>query len=302
MLVKMLKNSKVVFYIMRKNGYEALRSVLNKKYLISHVVIGKNRLLVNDYNQEIKKLCKLNNIKYYYKGSEPKVHKSYYIFAISWRWMISHPNKNLRIFHDSILPKYRGFTPLVNMLINGEKKIGYSAIFGSKEYDKGDIIETKQSNISYPIKIYDAINKNNLNLKILVKNILYKIFNSEKIKSKPQSQKRASYSVWRNEDDYFIDWKKSAVEIKRFIDATGYPYLGAKTRYGKNLEIFIYDVEVYKDINCENRDVGKVIFIDKKFPVVICAKGLIKITHAKYNFKKKMKNFLPLKSMRIKFC
>lgn len=297
----MLKKSKVVFYIMRKNGYEALRSVLNKKYLISHVVIGKNRKIVNDYNQEIKKLCKLNNIKYYYRGSEPKVLKSYYIFAISWRWMISHPNKKLIVFHDSILPKYRGFTPLVSMLINGEKKIGYSAIFGSKEYDKGDIIEIKKSNISYPIKIYDAINKNNLNLKILIKNILNKISNSERIKSKPQSEKRASYSVWRDEDDYFIDWKKSAVEIKRFIDAVSYPYQGAKTRYGKNLEIFIRNAEVYKDIHCENRDVGKIIFIDKKFPVIICSKGLIKITHAEFKFKKKMINFLPLKSMRNKF-
>ena len=71
--------------------------------------------------------------------------------AVSWRWMIKHPKNKLIVFHDSILPKYRGFAPLVNMLINGEKEIGVSAIFGADEYDS-EIISEKTT-ISYPIKI-----------------------------------------------------------------------------------------------------------------------------------------------------
>ena len=38
-------------------------------------------------------------------------------------------SENLIVFHDSLLPKYRGFAPLVSQLINGEEYLGVTAIF-----------------------------------------------------------------------------------------------------------------------------------------------------------------------------
>jgi methionyl-tRNA formyltransferase len=49
--------------------------------------------------------------------------------AISWRWMLKV--SNLIVIHDSLLPKYRGFSPLVNMLINGEDTLGVTVLFAT---------------------------------------------------------------------------------------------------------------------------------------------------------------------------
>jgi methionyl-tRNA formyltransferase len=60
--------------------------------------------------------------------------------AVSWRWLIDHPAEQLIVFHDSLLPRYRGFEPLVTSLVNGETRIGVAALFGASEFDTGDVI------------------------------------------------------------------------------------------------------------------------------------------------------------------
>ena len=64
-------------------------------------------------------------------------------FAIGWKWIIDNTSQ-LIVLHDSLLPKYRGFSPLVNSLINGDTLTGVTALFASSEYDKGEIIEQAQ--------------------------------------------------------------------------------------------------------------------------------------------------------------
>ena len=80
-----------------------------------------------------------------------------------------------------------------------------------------------------------------------------------------QDEKEATYSIWRDEDDYKIDWSKSSDEIKRLIDAIGYPYSGAITSNSKGERIRILDAEIIDDVFCEVRHPGKVIFINKGF-------------------------------------
>ncbi|MGV2436890.1 MAG UNVERIFIED_CONTAM: hypothetical protein LVT10_20020 [Anaerolineae bacterium] len=44
------------------------------------------------------------------------------------------------MFHDSLLPAYRGFSPTVWAIINGEDHTGVSLFHASEAYDTGDII------------------------------------------------------------------------------------------------------------------------------------------------------------------
>ena len=268
---------KIVLNLMTEKGLEILKYVISiNKEIIDHVVIARHVNIDNDFSSqsnkalchsdEIAKLCELNSLKHFYRGNEPKVDKNHYIFAISWRWMIKHPSNKLIVFHDSLLPKYRGFAPLVNMLINGEEQIGVSAIFGSSEYDKGVVIQQKGTQISYPIKIADAIKINNNNYLYLVEILVKKISKSEKITATTQFELNASYSIWRDFDDYFIDWTQSASEIKRFVDAVGSPYLGARSRISNGDELIIEDTIVVTDVHCELRHVGKVIFVEEGKP------------------------------------
>ena len=121
--------------------------------------------------------------------------------AISWKWIIEL-NNTLLVIHDSILPKYRGHLPLVSQLIDGEEEIGVTAILGNENYDEGDIIYTVKSRIKYPIKINDAIKIINTCYCETLEFLFENIKNNIQFNPTPQDHSKASYSLWRDEDDY----------------------------------------------------------------------------------------------------
>jgi methionyl-tRNA formyltransferase len=290
----------VTLFLMTEKGYEFLKLALKKyKSLIEIVVVGSDESLQKDFEKEIIQLCESEQINFIKRKDLSEI-KSQYAMAVSWRWMIDHPADQLIIFHDSPLPKYRGFAPLVNALINGEKEIGVSAIFGASDYDEGDLIYQSISKISYPLKIDEAIRINNINYLKCAEKVFTSLLNSEPLQASKQIESDASYSVWRDEDDYCIDWNKSSSEIRRFVDALGFPYKGALTSYqGKRLRIL--DVEEFEDVVVENRHCGKVLFVKHDKPVVICGKGMLKINHVILEEGNELKPFLPLQKFRVKF-
>ena len=83
--------------------------------------------------------------------------------------------------------------------------------------------------------------------------------------------------MWLDQEDYFIDWQWSAEKIKRFVDAVGFPYDGAKARLNEKV-IKLEVVQVVDDVYVEHRErhIGKVIFIDTA-PIVVCTSGLLKL-------------------------
>ena len=293
--------SKLGLIILGEKGYMVLESLFNSypKFLKT-VIIGSDTRVKDDFSKKSYLFCKKNKICCELTNAA-KNHLSTvdgYWIVIGWRWLLPVSGKII-IIHDSILPKYRGFSPLVNSLINGESKIGVTAIFISENYDEGEIIYKKEIKIDYPIKINKAISLIS-NLYILLANkICKKLYFGEKLNSTKQSGK-VTYSLWRNEEDYFIKWEKlSASKIKRFVDAVGYPYGGAKSYF--NGEVCnIVEVEEIKDVIVENRElsIGKVINIIENFPVVVCKSGLIKIIEA---YDVNGDNLLPLKKFRSKF-
>ncbi len=285
-------------FLMTQKGFDVLNSLTKcqQTQFIDFICIGKDSNLEDDCSDKIKELCEIHSITYFFKESlSEKVLNSDFYIAISWRWLLDLPN--LIIIHDSILPKYRGFAPLVNMLINGEDEIGATALFAAKEYDKGDIIAQEKTAIQYPITIAEAINVvGNLYVNLVNQILSQGISNS--FKPKQQNESEATYSLWLDQEDYFINWNWTAEKIKRKIDACGFPYDGAKTILEKDI-IVIEKAEVEQDVQIENRTVGKVIFVKDNCPIIVCGKGLLRLTAAKNANTKE--NILPLSKFRLKF-
>lgn len=178
------------------------------------------------------------------------------------------------------MPRLRGFNPLVTALINGDEEIGVTALFATQEYDRGDIIGVERVAIRYPIKIEKAISLLSHSYAFLCNKIISKIKNEDLIIATKQDENLATYSLWRDEEDYYIDWSEDAEKISRQIDAVGFPYTGAKTTI-ENQVITILNSEPISDVLIENRSVGKVIFRREKNPVVVCGKGLLLIKEAR---------------------
>ena len=271
-------NNSVRLYLLGYKGLLVLQAVL-KSYRaqnIKEVIIGKDKGIENDYSLEIEELCAIEKINFKLRSFDKGLDKTISI-AIGWRWIIDlNRIPNLIILHDSLLPKYRGFNPLVNALINGENKVGVTALFASELYDTGDIIYQAKTEISYPIKIQTAIELISTCYIDVVIKILQDIMNGSPLPRFKQVEDNASYSLWRDENDYKIDWNDTSERILRLINAVGVPYQGATT-FVDNQKIKIIEAETLKDLIIENRCPGKVIFLDKECPVVVCGKGLLKV-------------------------
>lgn len=290
---------KIGLFLMTEKGYRSLLAVCenNLHHHLSFVCIGRDKAVINDFSLELANLCNKYNIKNYYKSATDtnQYTDSSYNIAISWRWLLKC--ENLIVFHDSLLPKYRGFAPLVNSLINGEKELGVTALRASEEYDKGNIIVQKKITIKYPILIKEAIKLISPLYQEILIDIIQKIVSGNKLSGYKQNEADATYSLWLNDEDYFIDWNLSSEKIKRKIDACGFPFLFAKS-YVSNRIIQIEDCQIVEDVIIENRTSGKVIFINDNYPVIVCGIGLLMIKSA--HFTDNNESFLPLKNFRIR--
>lgn len=274
-------NLNFAFFVMGEKGLVSLSRFISQfgAQQIAFVVSSEDKAVKHDYFEEIKSETVSHNIPFYSRKnySDSLITQATITVAIGWRWLIRDPGL-LIVFHDSILPKYRGFAPLVNMLKNGETEIGVTALIGVDEYDKGPILGVERISVDYPIKISEAIRIVAEAYSELLLRITSDYLSSGKLNGVPQDETLATYSVWLDEKDYFIDWKLNSVEIARFIDAVGDPYHGALTRLNDKV-VRILDAEIRPDVQIEQRDrhVGKVLFLDNKLPTVICGSGLIKL-------------------------
>lgn len=290
---------KITFYLMTKKGFEVLNMIIKNdlQHFISEVVFGKDNNIDNDFSNEITSLCKQNNLNYFERKEEYNINSDY-SFAVSWRWLIPETNSKLIVLHDSLLPKYRGFSPLVNMLINEEPEIGVSALFATSEYDKGDIIAQSSTKIDYPITISEAIEVVSRNYCELVIKIINTLKENGEVIASPQKEEFATYSLWRNEEDYLINWQNSSEEILRFINAVSSPYKGASSFIHGTQKIRIFEAETESEVKIENRDVGKIIFVKDEYPVIVCGSGLLKLL--KVVDDQTQESILPLRNFRLK--
>lgn len=273
----------ICLYCLGKKAFVALKaldaSLINT---ITQIVIAKDPNIVNDYAADIKMWAENNNVPFVFKSDLPLNNTSYSVhITLGWRWLLNtEKGEKVIVFHDSLLPKYRGYNPLVTALINGDTEIGATCFLADEGIDTGSIILQKKANITFPIKIAAAINTIADLYADMLCQVLKKISGTESIAGVPQHNADATYSLWRDEHDYLINWQHAATVIKRFIDATGYPYNGAFFYYSQ-LKIRITDAVVIDDVIISNRDAGKVFKLIDGNPVVVCGNGLLLIKEMK---------------------
>lgn len=270
---------KIGLYLMGYKGLNCLKLISRKKEQllskIAFVVSAKDKSVINDYFIEISQLAAKNELPFYEKSADLNDLQADLSIAIGWRWLIKNNQDKLIVFHDSLLPKYRGFNPLVTALIEGDTEIGVTAIKANREFDKGNIAGYKKTSVRYPITIGHAIELITPLYQNLLEEIIEKTSNGT-LQETPQDETKATYSLWRNDDDYKIDWSDSSERIVRMIDAVGFPYQGARTFYDGNV-IIVKEGAIINDINIVNRSPGKILSIDQNQPTIVCGTGLLKI-------------------------
>ena len=206
------------------------------------------------------------------------------------------PKGNINV-HPSLLPKYRGASPIQTALLNGEKETGTTIMIMDEKMDHGEII------INYQLSIINEETYTSLaeRLAELSAELLIKIlpdYIEGKIKPQEQDHDSATFCKMIKKSDGEIDWNKPAEEIynlwRAFVE---WPQAYGKiqdTRYNfqnfkiilkeirlselKNTELnpgefFVQDKKLY--ITCGNSSVLEVIKIQPQGKNIMDANGFI---------------------------
>jgi methionyl-tRNA formyltransferase len=151
------------------------------------------------------------------------------------------PRHNSLNVHFSLLPKYRGASPIQWALLNGEEKTGITIFELNEKMDEGDIL------IQEEVSIFPDENATELEARLAQKGadlLIKTIAQIDKLKHRKQDHSQATYAPKIRKEDGKIDWTKNSLYIERQVRAftpwpSAYAFLKdirIKILKGKNIE------------------------------------------------------------------
>jgi methionyl-tRNA formyltransferase len=155
------------------------------------------------------------------------------MFVVSWRYMIPstvyrRPRLGTFVFHDSLLPEYRGFSPTIWAIINGEDHSGVTLFEIAEEIDAGDIVDQERVRIGPDDTIVTVMERVTQTYLDLLERNLENLINGTAPRY-PQDSSRATYTCKRLPEDNRIEWTASSESIFNLIRAVSDPYPAAYT-------------------------------------------------------------------------
>ncbi len=141
--------------------------------------------------------------------------------------VFTRPKHNTLCLHPSLLPKYRGASPVPYAILNADKVTGVTIFELDEKIDHGSII----AQFREPIRSDDT--QESLLERLFQKGAarlveILPAYIAGQIKPQPQNHSQATYAKRLTRLDGRIDWQKSDEEIERFIRAM-HPWPGAWT-------------------------------------------------------------------------
>jgi methionyl-tRNA formyltransferase len=165
--------------------------------------------------------------------------------------------------HPSLLPKYRGPSPIQYAILNGDEETGITMFLMDAQIDHGPIIAKSKLKNQISKMTYPELSKElaKLGAELLIRVIPDWI--SGEIKLQRQDEKKATYTKILKKEDGKIDWKKSAEEIERQIRAfESWPGTYAELRI-KNQESRM--IKILKSSVLEQNKIGRKGPVGKTF-------------------------------------
>ncbi|MBU8817610.1 methionyl-tRNA formyltransferase [Mycobacterium sp. SWH-M5] len=182
------------------------------------------------------------------------------------RELFSIPKYGTVNLHDSLLPRFTGFSPVIWSLISGASHTGLTAHLMDDELDTGDILLQRSVEITPTSTgtslVYDTLD--------LVPEVLEEALDSiENGTAAPVPQDLAQRTFFhkRSDRDSLVDWSWPAADIERFIRALSDPYPNAYTYFrGERLRLIAAHVS-----RCTYGGTPGRVFIEEDGGMVIVA-------------------------------
>jgi methionyl-tRNA formyltransferase len=155
------------------------------------------------------------------------------LLTVNWRYMIpaavyQRARLGAFVFHDSALPVYRGFSPTVWAMINGEAETGATLLEMAEAYDTGRIVGQRIIAMGPDATIAEVMEDvTSAYLDLLAAHLPDLLAGTAPLTAQDEGQ--TSYACKLLPDDLVIDWAWSSQRIYNLIRATTRPYPGAFT-------------------------------------------------------------------------
>jgi len=144
------------------------------------------------------------------------------------------PEKGALNVHPSLLPKYRGASPIQAAVLNGEAETGVTIILMDEQMDHGPILRQEKVALDPTENTPTAMVKlAQFGGKLLARTIPNYL--SGKITPQPQDHTQATYTKLIKKDDGKVNWQENNIQIERMVRAYN-PWPGVWTTVGEMAE------------------------------------------------------------------
>ena len=183
--------------------------------------------------------------------------------------------------HASLLPKYRGASPIQRVILDGEKETGVTIMQMNEGLDTGDILYQESIELD-PEETFETLHDK---LMVLGGEALAEalpLIETGSITPVIQNDDLSCYAPLIKKEDGLIDWKESAEKIHAKVRAfnpwpAAFTYLNGKV------------MKIWEVTPVEGKgEAGTVIASDKNSFTVACGEGALKIRSLQPEGKKRM--------------
>ncbi len=185
--------------------------------------------------------------------------------------------------HGSLLPHYRGASPIQSSLLHGDKETGITAQIMTKELDAGDIIHIVKTAIKDDDD-YVSLSARLSKLSAQCLEEVLELFAADKVVKTPQNSAEAGFCKKIKKEHGVINWQDPCQTILQKIKA--YIYWPQSYTYYNDMKIIIHKIECL-DTAADNV-AGTIIQADKRGLIIQCGQGLAKIINLQPQGKKIM--------------
>ncbi|MEV4598333.1 methionyl-tRNA formyltransferase [Amycolatopsis sp. NPDC049253] len=222
-------------------GYRTLRALIDAGHEVVLVVTHpkSDHAYEKIWDDSVAELAEANGIRALLRNrpddpellAELKAAEPELIVANNWRtWLPPEifdlpPHGTLNV-HDSLLPAYAGFSPLIWALVNGEPEVGVTAHMMNAQLDAGDIVVQRAVPVGPKDTTTDLFHRTVDLIEPIVAEAL-SLIETGTVVPIAQDRSKASFFHKRAPRDSLIDWTWPAADIDRLVRAQSDPYPNA---------------------------------------------------------------------------
>ncbi len=154
------------------------------------------------------------------------------------QWMLDWPATAAINVHASLLPRWRGASPIQQSILAGDAETGISIMRMTRGLDAGPVYSRRATKIAANEsagELHDRLAQ--LGAALLVETLPGVL--SGTLRAEPQDESRATYAARIAKGDAVLDWSRPAIELERRVRAYNpWPVAEARTASGERLRIW----------------------------------------------------------------